>query len=90
MLETLSGRALRSTPNSPMNSPRKGKTKAVDTIVGPNEVDSEAIGKLLASKSGQATKRSEWQHGKSVSSAFWDPSGRSIVSTSYDDTIRCK
>jgi len=34
--------------------------------------------------------RAEWTHTKSVSSAYWDPRGRSIVSTSYDDTIRCE
>lgn len=32
--------------------------------------------------------RAEWAHKKSVSSAYWDPRGKSIVSTSYDDTIR--
>jgi len=32
--------------------------------------------------------RAEWAHKKSVSSAYWDPRGRSIVSTSYDDTVR--
>ncbi|KAF9053743.1 WD40 repeat-like protein [Hymenopellis radicata] len=30
----------------------------------------------------------EWRHDKSVSSAYWDPRGKSIVSTSYDDAIR--
>lgn len=30
----------------------------------------------------------EWAHRQSVSSAFWDPSGRKVVSTSYDDTLR--
>ena len=62
----------------------------MDTIVPPIEIDGEAIEKLLGSKSGQATMRATWQHNKSVSSAYWDPRGRSIVSTSYDDTIRCK
>ena len=54
----------------------------------PNEVDSETIDKLLATKKGQSTVRAGWSHGKSVSAAYWDPRGRSIVSTSYDDTIR--
>ncbi|CAE6491733.1 unnamed protein product [Rhizoctonia solani] len=30
----------------------------------------------------------EWIHRQSVSSAYWDISGRRIVSTSYDDTLR--
>lgn len=29
-----------------------------------------------------------WEHGKSVSAAYWDPRGRGIVSTSYDDQLR--
>ena len=37
---------------------------------------------------GPTTLRAEWAHKKSVSSAYWDPRGRSIVSTSYDDKIR--
>ena len=39
---------------------------------------------------GSAALRAEWAHKKSVSSAYWDPRGRSIVSTSYDNTIRCE
>lgn len=34
--------------------------------------------------------RGDWAHDKSCSSAYWDPRGRQIVSTSYDDTVRCK
>ena len=30
----------------------------------------------------------EFEHNKSVSSAYWGPRGREIVSTSYDDTLR--
>ncbi|KAH9901093.1 WD40 repeat-like protein [Cubamyces lactineus] len=89
MLETLSSRSLRSAPNSPSPSSRassKAKDNSVMTL--PNEVDSEIIEKLLATKKGQSTVRAGWIHGKSVSSAYWDPRGRSIVSTSYDDTIR--
>ncbi|KXN86877.1 hypothetical protein AN958_09472, partial [Leucoagaricus sp. SymC.cos] len=32
--------------------------------------------------------RGEFPHDKSCSSAYWDPRGRQIVSTSYDDTLR--
>ncbi|KAI0362290.1 WD40 repeat-like protein [Trametes cingulata] len=88
MLETLSSRSLRSLPNSPSSSrsPSKGRDNSV--LAPPNEVDSESIEKLLATKKGQSTMRARWLHNKSVSSAYWDPRGRSIVSTSYDDTIR--
>ncbi|EJF66005.1 WD40 repeat-like protein [Dichomitus squalens] len=92
MLETLSGRSLRSAPNSPgpstPRSPSKRKTREASVFSHPSEVDAEAIDKLMATKRGQSTVRARWAHGKSVSSAYWDPRGRSIVSTSYDDTIR--
>lgn len=54
------------------------------------EVDSEAVAGFVDSKQGNGTLMAEWAHQKSVSSAYWDPSGRRIVSTSYDDTIRCE
>lgn len=87
MLETLSSRSLRSAPNTPSSSSR-GRDNSIVTL--PNEVDRETIDKLLATKKGQSTVRARWQHNKSVSSAYWDSRGRSIVSTSYDDTIRRK
>ncbi|KAH9981161.1 WD40-repeat-containing domain protein [Lactifluus volemus] len=52
------------------------------------ELGLEDVNKLSQSKDGPATLRGEWQHGKSVTSAYWDPRGRSIVSTSYDDALR--
>ncbi|KIK57771.1 hypothetical protein GYMLUDRAFT_746592 [Collybiopsis luxurians FD-317 M1] len=52
------------------------------------EFDSEVVTKYRESKEGAGFLRSEWRHDKSVSSAYWDPRGRSIVSTSYDDSIR--
>ena len=42
----------------------------------------------VESAKGKGTLRGEYEHGKSASSAFWDPRGRQIVSTSYDDTLR--
>ena len=39
---------------------------------------------------GKDTLRGEWVHGKSVSSAYWSPFGNQIVSTCYDDHIRCE
>ena len=56
----------------------------------PFDFDSATVQKYLDSKVGQGTLRGEWTHGKSVSSAYWDPRGRSIVSTSYDDQLRCE
>ncbi|KAL5529639.1 hypothetical protein ACEPAG_5624 [Sanghuangporus baumii] len=44
--------------------------------------------KFLSSPFGKDTLLAEWPHSKSVSAAYWDPRGRSIVSTSYDDNLR--
>lgn len=52
------------------------------------EFDTEVVSKFLESKQGEGCLRGEWRHDKSASSAYWDPRGRQIVSTSYDDTIR--
>ncbi|KZT58936.1 WD40 repeat-like protein, partial [Calocera cornea HHB12733] len=41
-----------------------------------------------AGKPGYGLLKAQYQHGASASSAYWDPSGRKIVSTSYDDHVR--
>ncbi|KAF9564603.1 WD40 repeat-like protein [Agrocybe pediades] len=46
------------------------------------------VNEHLDSKKGKGGFRGEWKHDKSASSAYWDPRGRQIVSTSYDDAIR--
>ena len=55
---------------------------------GPYEIDSEQLEKFQGTKVGKNVMRGEWRHGKSVTAGYWDPHGRRIVSTSYDDTIR--
>ncbi|KAG5728019.1 WD repeat-containing protein [Termitomyces sp. T112] len=52
------------------------------------EFGTETINKWLETGPGKTCLRAEWRHDKSVSSAYWDPRGRSIVSTSYDDKLR--
>jgi hypothetical protein len=52
------------------------------------ELELQDVDKLNKSMFGPAMLRGECKHGKSVTSAYWDPRGRSIVSTSYDDTLR--
>lgn len=52
------------------------------------DFDLDIVEKFIESAKGKGTLRGEYEHGKSVSSAFWDPRGRQIVSTSYDDTLR--
>ncbi|KAF5377080.1 hypothetical protein D9757_007732 [Collybiopsis confluens] len=53
-----------------------------------SEFDSEVVNQYRESEGSTGLLRGEWRHEKSVSSAYWDPRGRSIVSTSYDDSIR--
>jgi WD40 repeat protein len=52
------------------------------------EFDHETVTTFATSKEGVGLLRGEWPHDKSCSSAYWDPRGRQIVSTSYDDTLR--
>ncbi|KAH8833638.1 WD40-repeat-containing domain protein [Flagelloscypha sp. PMI_526] len=51
-------------------------------------VDSDVISNYLDSDDGKSALRAEWKHGKSVSSGYWAPDGRKLVTTSYDDTVR--
>ncbi|WVQ84906.1 hypothetical protein IAT38_007069 [Cryptococcus sp. DSM 104549] len=48
----------------------------------------EAFDRYFATAKGKATMLAQWQHGKSCSSAYWDPWGRRILTTSYDDKLR--
>lgn len=48
----------------------------------------EQIDKYQSSAKGKGLLRASYQHGKSCSSAYWDPWGRRILTTSYDDRLR--
>ncbi|WVQ73007.1 hypothetical protein IAR50_002570 [Cryptococcus sp. DSM 104548] len=50
--------------------------------------DYDLVSTFMGSKAGKGLMRGKWQHGKSCSSAYWDPWGRRILTTSYDDTLR--
>lgn len=60
-----------------------------DTSEETLDFNASLVNEHLAIDAGKGGFRGEWKHDKSASSAYWDPRGRSIVSTSYDDTIRC-
>ncbi|KAJ7581437.1 WD40-repeat-containing domain protein [Mycena floridula] len=77
-LESISG------AQASTSSPGPGDDEAPPPI----EYDADIVTRFLDSPKGKGCLRSEWRHEKSVSSAYWDPRGRSIVSTSYDDTLR--
>ncbi|KAG1756714.1 WD40-repeat-containing domain protein [Suillus paluster] len=64
------------------------KLQKIASATGPHQFSQDAVEEFVESKKGEGTVRGEFAHGKSVSSAYWDPRGRGIVSTSYDDTIR--
>ncbi|KAN0076783.1 WD40-repeat-containing domain protein [Tylopilus felleus] len=68
-------------PLSTKSSPSKPSS-------GPFKFDFQRMQNFIESKKGSGLLRGEHVHGKSVTSAYWDPRGRSIVSTSYDDTLR--
>ncbi|KAG8958736.1 hypothetical protein FRC03_008858 [Tulasnella sp. 419] len=59
-----------------------------DALNYPKTTEYEEVDKYLQSKKGPGLLRGTYVHGLSVSSAYWDPSGRRIVSTSYDDKLR--
>ncbi|KAG9001621.1 hypothetical protein FRB93_012047 [Tulasnella sp. JGI-2019a] len=64
------------------------KQESDEDLPSMNETEYEEVSKYLTSKRGPGLLRAEHPHNLSVSSAYWDPSGRRIVSTSYDDTLR--
>ncbi|KAG1782567.1 WD40-repeat-containing domain protein [Suillus placidus] len=64
------------------------KLQKLASATGTYQFSQYTVEDLVGSKKGKGTVRGIFQHGKSVSSAYWDPRGRSIVSTSYDDSIR--
>jgi hypothetical protein len=65
------------------------KLQKLTSATGLYQLSEHTVEDLVHSKKGKGTVHSIFQHGKSVSSAYWDPRGRSIVSTSYDNSIRC-
>lgn len=52
------------------------------------ELELQDVEQLDKPMMGTATLRAECKHDKAVTSANWDPRGRSIVGTCYDDAIR--
>jgi WD repeat-containing protein 76 len=76
-----------SLPTPPPSSPIGSRGSVAS---GPTDIDPDAITDFLESNRGKGALMADWPHQKSVSSAYWDPSGSRIVSTCYDDTIRCK
>ena len=53
-----------------------------------SSIGNEKVGNFMNSSKGKGMQRAAFQHGKSCSAAYWDPWGRRILSTSYDDKLR--
>lgn len=70
-------------PSASDVDPAAPETAIVDSI----DVDYPSVNEWIKSDH-PGTLRGMWEHGYSVSSAYWDHSGRRIVSTSYDDKLR--
>jgi hypothetical protein len=53
-----------------------------------SNIGNEKVANYQASSKGKGLLRAAYQHGKSCSAAYWDPWGRRILTTSYDDKLR--
>lgn len=53
-----------------------------------SSIPPDKIQEYRTSAKGKGLLRASFQHGKSCSSAYWDPWGRRILTTSYDDKLR--
>lgn len=51
-------------------------------------VSSDDVVEFADSKKGKGVLRGMYKHGKSCSSAYWDPWGGRVLTTSYDDNLR--
>ena len=53
-----------------------------------SSIGSEKVNNYMSSAKGKGLLRASYQHGKSCSAAYWDPWGRRVLTTSYDDKLR--
>ncbi|KAH6918530.1 WD40-repeat-containing domain protein [Coprinopsis sp. MPI-PUGE-AT-0042] len=51
-------------------------------------VDWASVSQYIGTDDGASALRADWNHDKSATAAAWDPRGKRLVSTSYDDNIR--
>lgn len=72
----------------PAPKPEEGK-EYIDTHCE-SSIPYDRMQGYMESKSGKGLLRASFQHGKSCSAAYWDPYGRRILTTSYDDKLRGK
>ncbi|KAG9050812.1 hypothetical protein FS837_002368, partial [Tulasnella sp. UAMH 9824] len=76
------------TPSTRRSKVKKEEEEEAGDDVWINETSFEEVEKYLGGKKGRGLLRGEHSSGAAVSAAYWDPSGRRIVSTCYDDHLR--
>lgn len=74
---------------TPAAKTEDGKPPRIDTYPS-SSIGNEKVGNYLSSAKGKGLHRASFQHGKSCSAAYWDPWGRRILTTSYDDKLRSR
>ena len=79
---------------TPPPTPKRIKTESEDeskpkfNTYPTSNIGNEKVANYQASSKGKGLLRAAYQHGKSCSAAYWDPWGRRILTTSYDDKLR--
>lgn len=53
-----------------------------------SNIEVDRVVKYMDTSKGKGLLRGSWAHGKSCSAAYWDPWGRRVLTTSYDDKLR--
>ena len=83
-IKPLSAEILTPPPSAKIEKGEKGKIET-----GPmSNVSAERTESYRTGGKGKGLERANFKHGKSCSSAYWDPWGRRILTTSYDDKLR--
>ena len=73
-------------PSSPTEE-NGSKPPRLDTYPE-SSIEYDKIGQHMGTARGKGLLRANYQHGKSCSAAYWDPWGRRVLTTSYDDKLR--
>lgn len=72
-----------------LEAPTDRPEDAIDTFPT-SSIPVDRVQSYLQGAKSKGLLRSSYQHGKSCSAAYWDPTGRRILTTSYDDKLRSK
>lgn len=64
-----------------------GEEKSISTHPT-SSIPYDRVTDYMKGAKGKGLLRASFQHGKSCSAAYWDPFGRRILTTSYDDKLR--